>query len=385
MISFVIPTRNRPIELGLTLDALARQPPAHMGTGAGVIVVDNASDPPARAPARLANGLPVTLVRAAGNLGASARNIAAAAARNPWLVMLDDDSAPTDAPFAAVLSALAADVAAVGGQITLPSGRREAGGLPEVVVGCGCVVRRDAFLAAGGYDGSFGYYVEEYDLCAKLIGAGHRVVHTARLRFEHRKVEAGRSFASILYRLVRNNGWTIARYAPDDRRDEALATMLSRYRAIAGREDVGDAFERAASELDRTLDAQPRHALSESHWDRFTGAHAVRSSLVPALLGAGVDAVRMIDPGKGVETIRDVIQASGILVTCDAPTAVVGTLSPGPMADAAARRGGRALRSWEIDFGREVARATRRRAGRAVRARPHAETGLSSGMRPGAS
>jgi GT2 family glycosyltransferase len=352
VLSFVIPTRDRPRELAITLDAVARQPRAHTGPGAEVIVVDNASDPPVRAPRRLANGLPVTILREHQNLGAAARNVAAAVARGRWLVMLDDDSAPLDAPFTSVLPALDDDVAAVGGEIMLPTGRREAGGLPEVVVGCGCVVRRDAFLAAGGYDPAFGYYVEEYDLCARLIAAGHRIAHTRELPFLHRKTGSGRSFASILYKLVRNSGWTIRRSAPDDRHDAAQAGMRERYRAIATREGVADAFHRAVEELDRTIGDQPRRPLSAAQWERFVGAHAVRSSLVPELRAAGIDAVRIVERGKGAEVIDRVLHESGVRVADDAPVAVIGTLSPGPMRDGVERHAGRAMCAWRPDSAR---------------------------------
>ena len=75
-----------------------------------MIVVDNASDPPARVPAWLANGLPVTLIRETDNLGASARNRAAATAGGDWLVMLDDDSAPTHAAFESILPRVPEDL-----------------------------------------------------------------------------------------------------------------------------------------------------------------------------------------------------------------------------------------------------------------------------------
>ena len=66
----------------------------------------------------------------------------------PWLLLLDVDSWPMDAGFLAIAAGAAADVAVIGLDIRLPGGRREAGGLPEVHVGCGALVRTDAFRAA---------------------------------------------------------------------------------------------------------------------------------------------------------------------------------------------------------------------------------------------
>ena len=88
----------------------------------GVRVAARATDP-VDPPRRLANGLPVQLVRLEQNLGAAGRNAGAQVANGPWLIMLDDDSWPLDTGFIAALDGLPEDVAAVGGHIRLPDGR----------------------------------------------------------------------------------------------------------------------------------------------------------------------------------------------------------------------------------------------------------------------
>ncbi|MHC5022859.1 MAG: glycosyltransferase family 2 protein [Planctomycetota bacterium] len=171
MISFVLPTRDRPRELRATLAAVAALPAnVHDEVGgAEVIVVENASSTPVQLPSSLENGMPLRLLRRPDNEGAAARNVAAESARGDWLLMLDDDSAPLDAGHVQVAREAPSDVAAIGAEILLPDGSHEAGGLPEVFIGCGALIRREAFLDVGGYDPSFEFYVEEYDLCARLI------------------------------------------------------------------------------------------------------------------------------------------------------------------------------------------------------------------------
>ena len=189
-ISYILPTRNRPDALATTLAKLGDLPrPEHeLAGGAEVIVVDNASDPSASIPCRLNNGLPIALIRRCTNDGAAARNLAANLARGQWLAMLDDDSHPLDCGHLHALAGVPAEVAAIGADIRLPDGSREAGGLPEVFIGCGVAIRRDAFLDAGGYDPSFHYYAEEYDLCAKLILRGGRIIHDSSFRVLHEKL-----------------------------------------------------------------------------------------------------------------------------------------------------------------------------------------------------
>jgi GT2 family glycosyltransferase len=209
MISYLLPTHDRPKVLCRTLAALgALDADAHDAFGgAEVIVIDNASSPPVQIGAtnRLANGLPLRLIRSELNAGAAVRNVGAQAAQGEWIIMLDDDSYPLDAGHLDAFADADADVAAIGAEIRLPSGSREAGGLPEVIVGCGAAIRRNAFLAVGGYDPAFDYYAEEYDLCAKFIIEGWRIVHDQRFKVQHDKTEAGRDMNRILYRLVRNN------------------------------------------------------------------------------------------------------------------------------------------------------------------------------------
>ncbi len=145
MISYLLPTRNRPGILRETLEALGRLP-RH---DAEVIVVDNFSESATEAPAVLDNGFEVRMLRLPLNAGAAARNAGAEAARGDWLVMLDDDSHPLDDGHIDVIAEAPPDVAAIGAEIHLPRGSettREAGGLPEVFVGCGAAVRRETYL-----------------------------------------------------------------------------------------------------------------------------------------------------------------------------------------------------------------------------------------------
>lgn len=320
--------------LDLTLEAIGRLRLAR--DEAEVVVVDNASKVAVEAPTKLANGLRVKLLRLPANLGAAARNHAAEAAGGRWLVMLDDDSFPLDAAFAALLEEAPTEVAAINAEIVLGSGAREAGGLPEVFIGCGVAVRREAFLAAGGYDAAFGYYAEEYDLAARFIGAGYRIVHDRRFRVMHEKVSSGRDMNVILRRLVRNNGWVVQRYTPHDRREAELAHTIERYRQIAVKEAATEGYERGLAELRETLGAQPDRALSPAHDERFTGLAVVRETLAnhPELRRSR--RIALVAEGKNANVIRAAIDDSQHALVADsqAEVVMVGTLSPGPMLDA---------------------------------------------------
>ncbi len=369
MISYLLPTRDRSEILRETLEAIGRLPiEEHAPAGGGeVVVVDNASDPPVEPAPRLPNGLPVRTIRLERNAGAAARNDGARAARGRWLVMLDDDSHPLDAGHVAALAEVPYDVAAVGADIRLPDGCREAGGLPEVIIGCGAAIKREAFLAVGGYDPDFGFYAEEYDLCARLLAAGFRIVHDPRFRVLHRKTAGGRDMDLILGNLLRNNGWVVERYAPRHARRRELREVITRYARIALKEHAAAGYARGLDELQRTLSRQPRREMSDALFDRFTGRAQVREHLWSCgLIGPGVR-VAVVEEGKHARIVREVLAELGAELTADereADVLVIGTLSPGPMLDALARRrrrGFEALCPWAI--GRHGCAAARQSRG----------------------
>lgn len=366
LISFVIPTRNRRHELEHTLAQLQKLDLKDLCGDAEIVVIDNDSDVMCELPSRLGNGLELTLVALGSNIGAGARNIGAEHARGDWVIMLDDDSNLRPCRVGDYLLEVDQSIGAIGGEIFLPDGSHEAGGLPEVVVGCGCALRREAFLGVGGYDATFGYYAEEYDLCAKLIAEGYAIRHTRALQFEHRKCSSGRDMNEILYRLVRNNGWVIQRYAPEEYRCDAITEMFGRYEQIAMIEDASAGYQRGCEELESTLESQVRSPLSVFDWERFTGCDATRGVLGEALDHLPSGEVSVVGPlrGKGLGQILNTIKRSGKSIvmpkrsseddSADFESAesiqVIGTLSPGPILDAQIRFP-RAICPWNIESG----------------------------------
>lgn len=352
MISFVIATRDRGEELARTAGMLGSLDAGAIerACGAEVVVIDNASREPVRLPTSLANGIRVRCERVGENLGAAARNLAAEEACGEWLVMLDDDSSVLSEAFVDVLAGLPSDVAAVGGHITLPNGRRERGGLPEVFVGCGAAVRRCAFLEAGGYDAGFGYYVEEYDLCAKLIAGGWSIRHADRFRVEHRKVSAGRAMDRILHRLARNTITVWARHAPAGLDDPALGLELERIEGVALRERAFDGYRRGRVEGEASAGDQRRTPMGPDEWDRFIGLAAVREHLGDAVRMRGIGSASLIGRDKHAWCIERALGELGVDVVEEGELPVegaqiIGTLAPGPLLDIWEREP-HALPSW---------------------------------------
>ncbi len=348
MLTIVIPTRDRPSQLARTLrdiERLGAESFEPLG-GAEVIIADNRSKFPVTAPRTLAGSIPVRVLHRPTNEAAAARNACASAAssqeHSDWLLMLDDDSAPTDSRFVDELLAAPDEVSAVCAQIHLESGQRESGGLPEVPIGCGVAIRTSVFNQLGGYDPTFHYYVEEYDLAAKMIRAGWNIAFSSNFRVLHRKDQTGRNMDAILRSLVRNNAWVAQRYAPDGVLEWLLDETVERYRQIAERENARSGFESGLAELRESLDAQPRTPMTPEQYERFTGLAAVREQLRTALASdSGPVWVGMPEsspPGKNAWAIRRVLRELNATVTDDpmeASTRIPATLSPGPMLDAA--------------------------------------------------
>jgi GT2 family glycosyltransferase len=356
-ISYIIPTRDRPGDLAMTLSALGKLKHAE-NTRAEVIVVDNASRQPPTPPEKLRNGLPVRLILRRANEAAASRNAAARAATGAWLIMLDDDSAPLDTGFMRVLEDAPMDVAAIGAEILLTDGAREAGGLPEVPVGCGVAIRREVFLDLGGYDPEFHFYAEEYDLAARILLAGFRVTHDRRFRVLHRKVADGRDMNAILHRLVRNNGWVEQRYAPEAVREAAIAHTVERYRVIAAKERALEGYEAGLAEMRRTLDRQPRREMTQALYDRFTGLAHARDCLARSLAHTSARSAALVAHGKHAGLVERVLAEQCVSIVASpvaADALVIGTLSPGPMLDARDERAvDRSEGAWRDATGRAV-------------------------------
>lgn len=340
-LAYVLPTRDRPETLARTIAGLERLP-RH---DAQVVVVDNASRTPPKLPIELANGLPVTLLMRDTNEGAAARNAGARAADPSceWIVMLDDDSHPMHAGHLAALSDALPDVGAVQAEIFLPDvkERHEAGGLPEVFIGCGVAIRREAFLATGGYDPSFNYYVEEYDLAAKLMLAGMRITFDRRFGVVHEKTQAGRDMDVILRRLVRNNAWVMQRYSPRSERAREVRRTIARYGRIAIKERAELGYARGLLDLAGTYFSQPRREMPRDMWDRFTGKAAAREALAAAHAARPFASAAIVDAGKNEHIVRETLGEMGVRIAAreeDADALVIGTLSPGPALDALAQR-----------------------------------------------
>jgi len=337
MISYIIPTRDRHERLNETLRAIG----ALGEHGAEVVIVDNDSREPVRVDQRLASNVPVRVIRLDENIGAAARNVGVREGnpRSAWVLMLDDDSHPLDLAFVPLLAAQEPDVAAVSADIFLPRhGKREAGGLPEVFVGCGVAIRRALFLNLGGYDASFGYYAEEYDLAARMLLAGFRVAFEPSFRVAHHKVEAGRDMNLICGRLVRNNGWVMQRYAPEARRRAELREIRTRYREIAAKEGALAGFGAGLVDLRRTVRVQKRTPMSAAMFDRFTGMAHARESIGAAWRKAPFHTAAIVSEGKNAWCVRQALHELGVREVPEhlAEAVVIGTMSPGPMLDAAA-------------------------------------------------
>jgi GT2 family glycosyltransferase len=225
-VSAVVLAHRRRDEVAHTLDRLAGLPVDE------VIVVDNASGDGTAELVR-ARGGAVRLVEAGINRGAAGRDLGAQAARGEFLVMLDDDSYPCPGAIEAALAAFARAprLGLVGGSVrdvdrngrVVCAGevgsfdwwlraRRAAAppsGLPAFFFPEGaCVVRRRAYLEAGGCFAPYFVTLTELDLTIRLLDRGWDVRYLPGAVFEHRKAGAGRTTGARILRLrVRNQLW----------------------------------------------------------------------------------------------------------------------------------------------------------------------------------
>lgn len=200
-VTVVVATRNRRERLMETL-------PRHR---ARVILVDNGSGD--GGPDAVEHAFPdVAVVRLGENRGAAARNAGVELARTPHVAFADDDSywAPGSLRLAADLLrahdrvGLLSACVLVGPEARVdplsramasaPLGTPPDDPGPSVLgfLACAAVVRRDAFLAVGGFNPTLHVYGEEDLLAVDLAAAGWRLSYAPELIVRHLPLPGGR-------------------------------------------------------------------------------------------------------------------------------------------------------------------------------------------------
>lgn len=219
-VGIVVATRNRRARLLGTLDRLVELPERPP-----VCVVDNGSTD--GTPAAVESRHPgIAVIRLERNAGAAARNVGAAALDTPLIAFNDDDSwwAPGALTEAArtfgshsKLGLLAACVV-VGddgrldpvscemAQSPIPAAADLPGPAVLGFLACGAVVRRSAFLAAGGFHPRFGVGGEEQLLALDLAAAGWNLAFVPSIRTHHHPAQNQREGRG--HRELRNELWS---------------------------------------------------------------------------------------------------------------------------------------------------------------------------------
>jgi GT2 family glycosyltransferase len=257
---------------------------------APVIVVDNGSSDGTVEAVRLWPGADVVALGV--NRGATARNVGVARARTPYVAFADDDSW-----WAPGALARAADVLHAHPRLGLLAARVLVGasGEPDPVcaqmssaplgtsadlpgpsvlgfLACGAVVRRSAFLAAGGFDDVVFFYGEEERLALDLAAAGWGLAYVDDVTAIHRPSPARdpaarRALAirnSVLTACLRRPWRVVGRRVLDAARDgpvarAGLAAAVPRVpRAIAARRRLPGHVEAARRRLDHSSPAGDR-------------------------------------------------------------------------------------------------------------------------------
>jgi GT2 family glycosyltransferase len=169
-----------------------------------VVLVDNASQD--GTPDRVGRAFPdVTVLRMAGNAGAVARNDGVRACQTPYVAFADDDSwwEPGALERAADLLDAHPHIGLLAGRLLVgdagvldpmcaemarsPLGTRPGEPGPRVLgfIACGAVVRRDAYLEAGGFDPVVFFAGEEERLALDLASRGWALCYAPEVVGRH--------------------------------------------------------------------------------------------------------------------------------------------------------------------------------------------------------
>jgi GT2 family glycosyltransferase len=148
---------------------------------------------------------------------AAARNEIVREAGTPWVLILDDDAVVVSgAAVRQAMRTIAADdrvFAIAFAQADAAGAAWPLGAQPAPVeypcyaasfIGFAHLVRRDAFLALGGYREQLIIFGEERELCLRALDAGWSTVYLPEARIAHLADPAGRDMRRYLHLTVRN-------------------------------------------------------------------------------------------------------------------------------------------------------------------------------------
>ncbi len=218
-VSVVILSYNRWEMLRVTLAQLRAIP---MLRTAQVIVADNGSRDGTVEKLR-EEFADVEVLTLAENRGVAAFNEAANRARGEAVLILDDDAWPDQGALEAALGVLGAraDIGGVALHPRHPDTRASEWPFAErvrgkderwPVMGCGNLVRREAWERVGGYEESFFLYRNDTDLAMKLLGAGYGVYFDPALVVWHDSPAAARKSLRWFELATRNWIWLCRRH-----------------------------------------------------------------------------------------------------------------------------------------------------------------------------
>jgi GT2 family glycosyltransferase len=228
----IIPVHNRADLLASLLDTIARQTVPFAET----IVVDNASTDGA---AELARARGCRVIAMNENAGfARAVNTGWKAASTEWVAILNSD-VELDARWLACLSGIAGSTSFVTGTILDATNRRTVDGTYDLVsraacawrAGHGdnaqqgsitpiaiapataCLFRRDTLARLGGFDETFGSYLEDVDLGLRCLRRGFTGVYVPdALAWHHGSATLGRWNPRVVRLISRNQLLLVARH-----------------------------------------------------------------------------------------------------------------------------------------------------------------------------
>ena len=211
-----ITSRERPLALIRCLESLA----AVASIAPEVLIFDDGSATPLVASlAGRSFALPYRVIRDEAAPGYIAgRNRLVREASAPRVLLLDDDAALLGNgaveralavmdrdPQAAAVAFAQAELSGVPWDAAMqPSRSRQTCVIPSYI-GFAHLLRRDVFVARGGYRESFVYYGEEKDYCLRLIDAGYRTVYLPDALVVHAPDPGGRSRQRYLRYVTRND------------------------------------------------------------------------------------------------------------------------------------------------------------------------------------
>lgn len=297
MVSAVVLSYNRCSEVIITIESL-KEIRISLPFNLEIIIVDNASADNTSETVRKLHP-DVTLITKEKNNGIAGWNDGFAAAKEKFILVLDDDSNIETGLVDAVnyleqnsdIGILALQIkdinTGINNKLDTDKAWKDKQDI-EGFIGCGAIIRKELYDKIGGYGEWIHLYTHEFDYSLRCLNAGYRVVFFANTIVLHRKSSVNRKNSRIIIYTTRNEMAIVYKFFRKNRWKYVFRVWANNFKSVKA-EGLGTGYNVVLGGIEflkmrKKLDYTPVSSVIQKYYtDRFGSTKPVFERLIKKL------------------------------------------------------------------------------------------------------